>query len=576
MQQPSRFKLKDFVRLIVAIKPRYWQLVVGLLLGLVATGSQLLVPQFAKNLINGLGHHIDPGLVVAVIALFIGSALISSVSGAVLGFFGEDVVAKLREFLWQKLLRLPVHYFDDTKSGEITSRLVNDSTQVKDLLANSVPRMATSLLQLVGALVLMLLMDWHMTLIMFIAVPLVMVVMMPVARRSRQVGHARQDALAGFNGEAGDVLSEVRLMKSSNAEHFEQQTGHNSIQKLYQIGLKEAIYDSVAGPLMTMVMMGLVVGMLAYGANRVAQGTMSMGMMFSFLMYLVQMIGPFGTAGQFFSDLAKTSGSTARINELLQEPEEDQISGVPAQATGQVLTMDHVDFSYLPDQPILQQVSFTAKPNTVVAFAGPSGGGKSTIFSLLERFYHPTAGQIRLGDTDVAALNLASWRSQIGLVGQDAPMLAGTIRYNLTYGLTGTYTDDQLWHVLALAYATDFVKALSEGLDTQVGERGVKLSGGQRQRLAIARAFLRDPQILLLDEATANLDAESEMMVQQALAELMKDRTTLIIAHRLSTIVDADEIYFIEKGQVSGHGTHKELVASHPLYREYVTSQLAS
>lgn len=576
MQAKMNFKTKDFLQLITQIKPHYWQLSGGLILGLIATAMQLAVPHFAKDLINELGKHVNLELVLTVIALFVASALISAVSGAILGFFGEDVVYKLRARLWQKLLTLPVPYFDKTKSGEITSRLVNDSTQVKDLLANSMPKMVTSLLQLFGALALMLVMDWKMTVLMFIAVPVVVLAILPVANRAHKIAHARQDTLAAFNGEASEILSEVRLVKSSNAENAELNSGNRRIHKLYQIGLKEAIYDSVAGPLMTMVMMGMIVGMLGYGATRVAQGTMNMGTLFSFLMYLVQMIGPFVVLGQFFSETAKASGSTTRLQELLQLPEEDQTSGKTQDVVGQTLSMQNVSFSYEQNRQILNAVSFTAHPNAVVAFAGPSGGGKSTIFSLLERFYTPDSGEIKIDDTNIATVNLTDWRQQIGLVGQDAAIMAGTIRYNLTYGLNGTYADERLWQVLEMAYAKDFVAQMPQGLDTQVGERGVKVSGGQRQRLAIARAFLRDPKILMLDEATASLDSESEMMVQKALEKLMRNRTTLVIAHRLSTIVDADEIYFIEKGRVSGHGTHQELVAKHALYREYVSNQFGN
>lgn len=576
MQAKMNFKTKDFLQLITQIKPHYWQLSGGLILGLIATAMQLAVPHFAKDLINELGKHVNLELVLTVIALFVASALISAVSGAILGFFGEDVVYKLRARLWQKLLTLPVPYFDKTKSGEITSRLVNDSTQVKDLLANSMPKMVTSLLQLFGALALMLVMDWKMTVLMFIAVPVVVLAILPVANRAHKIAHARQDTLAAFNGEASEILSEVRLVKSSNAENAELNSGNRRIHKLYQIGLKEAIYDSVAGPLMTMVMMGMIVGMLGYGATRVAQGTMNMGTLFSFLMYLVQMIGPFVVLGQFFSETAKASGSTTRLQELLQLPEEDQTSGKTQDVVGQTLSMQNVCFSYEQNRQILNAVSFTAHPNAVVAFAGPSGGGKSTIFSLLERFYTPDSGEIKIDDTNIATVNLIDWRQQIGLVGQDAAIMAGTIRYNLTYGLNGTYADERLWQVLEMAYAKDFVAQMPQGLDTQVGERGVRVSGGQRQRLAIARAFLRDPKILMLDEATASLDSESEMMVQKALEKLMRNRTTLVIAHRLSTIVDADEIYFIEKGRVSGHGTHQELVAKHELYREYVSNQFGN
>ena len=572
-QRPAKFDMKAFMRLIRQTKPAYWQLGLGLGLGVIATGIQLAVPHFAGDLINGFGKSIDKTLLVSVIGMFILSAVISALSGTVLGIFGENVVSRLRNTLWDKLIRLRVAYFDETKAGEMTSRLINDSTQIKDLLANSFPRMITSLLTVVGALTLMVLKDWRMTAIMALAIPLVMLVMLPVMRQSHKVGRDRQNSLADFNGAAGETLSEIRLVKSSNAEPFETEKGHTTIQSLYKIGLREAVYDSVAGPLMTAVMMGLFVGVLAYGAHRVSQGTMTMGTMFSFLMYLFQLLGPSATLGQFFSDLAKASGSTERVQALLAEPEEDLTSGVDVDVEGQTLAMSHVDFAYDDSKNILSDVSFEAQPNTVVAFAGPSGGGKSTIFSLLERYYTPTAGEIMIGNHDVSDVNLANWREQIGFVSQDSAIMAGTIRHNLTYGLTGEYSDDDLWRVLGLAFAEKFVRDMPAGLDTEVGERGVKVSGGQRQRLAIARAFLRDPKILMLDEATASLDSESEAMVQKALESLMKGRTTLVIAHRLSTIVDADKIYFIEQGTVSGAGTHKELVANHELYRKYVDTQ---
>ena len=561
------------MKLISTIHPHYWQLGLGLLLGLVATAGQLIVPTIAKSLINALGHAVNMNLVIGVVGLFIGSALISAGSGAVLGFFGEDVVAKLRNKLWAKLLVLPVSYFDTTKSGEITSRLVNDSTQVKDLLANSVPRMVTALMQLIGALILMLMMDWKMMAIMFAVVPLVILIFLPVATQSRKIAFSRQENLAAFSGEAGDVLGAVRLVKSSNAEAVEKKTGDARIDRLYRLGLKEAVYDAVAQPVMTTLMMGMIVGVLAYGASRVASGSMNMGTLFAFLMYLTQLIGPFSTLGQFFAETAKASGSTARIDELLQQPEESRTGRPLKDASGQALTMSHVSFSYDQETPLLKDVTVTAAPNQVIAFAGPSGGGKSTIISLLERFYSPDSGHILIGDQDIANLNVEDWREQIGLVGQDATIMAGTIRYNLTYGATRNYTDEELWHVLDMAYAKTFVEAIPQGLDTEVGERGVKVSGGQRQRLAIARAFLRDPKILMLDEATASLDAESEMMVQKALTKLMHGRTTIVIAHRLSTIMNANRIYFIENGTVSGSGTHEDLIKSHPIYREYVKDQ---
>lgn len=570
------FNLKGFMALVNKVKPKYWQLTLGLILGLIASGAQLAVPTLAQGLINSLRTHVNVTMVVVVVGLFVASAIISTFSGAILGFFGENVVAKLRGTLWDKLLKLPVSYFDEQKAGEISSRIVNDTTQVKDLLASSFPNFITSIMTIVGALVLMLIMDWKMTLLMFLAIPLMLIIMTPLMRMTRSIGFKRQNALATFSGKTTEVLSEVRLVKSSGAEDFERKSGAADIDDLYGIGKKEAIYSSVAQPIMSAIMMALVIGILAYGALRVLHGSMTIGMLISFLMYLFQIMAPAAQLGTFFSDVAKTSGSTQRIAELLQAPEEDQTSGSAVSLAGKTLNVKHVDFEYAPGEQILHDVSFTAKPNSVIAFAGPSGGGKSTIFSLLERYYQPSAGSITVDDTDVSAINLANWRQQIGLVSQDSAIMAGTIRYNLTYGLSGTYSDEQLWNVLEMAYAADFVRKMPSGLDTQVGERGVKVSGGQRQRIAIARAFLRDPQILMLDEATASLDSESEMMVQKALEKLMQGRTTLVIAHRLSTIVDADKIYFIQDGRVTGSGKHAELIQSLPLYKEYVENQMRS
>ncbi|STY44750.1 Multidrug resistance ABC transporter ATP-binding and permease protein [Listeria grayi] len=327
---------------------------------------------------------------------------------------------------------------------------------------------------------------------------------------------------------------------------------------------------------MMTTMLGLFVGVLGYGAVRVQAGTLTSGALVAFLLYLFNILAPAMSFATFFSQVQKAMGSTERIQEILDTELEPAKSGKNIDVVGNTIKAENLSFSYTPERPILKNVSFEAKPNTVIAFAGPSGGGKSTIFSLLERFYPPVDGTIKVGDQDIQDVDLTSWRSQIGYVSQDSAVFAGSIRDNLQYGLERILSDDELWEGLSLAYADQFVREFSDQLDTEIGERGVKLSGGQKQRLAIARAFLRDPKILMLDEATASLDSQSEEKVQRALEHLMVGRTTLVIAHRLSTIVDADQIYFIEKGTVTGKGTHAELLQSHELYADYVNEQMVS
>ena len=544
----------------------------GILLGFISTGANLFVPQLAQKLINNF-KSISLTLAILTVVIFIAGLITSALSGLLLGIFGENVVSKLRKQLWQKLLKMPVKYFDDVKTGEISSRLVNDTSQVKDLLASTLPNAMTSLLQFVGALVIMLAMDWRMTLLMFVAVPLVILVMLPVMNQSRKIGRVRQDELAKFASDSTDVLGEVRLVKSSNGEEHELAKGNRRIDNLYHVGRKEALINSVTQPITNMLMMIMFLGILGYGAIRVMNGAMTMGALVSFLMYLFQIISPVVVISQLFNNMAKTSGATERIQQILTEPEEFVADKEEKDIVSAPLKFENVDFTYEEGKPVLQDVSFETQPNAVAAFAGPSGGGKSTIFSLIERFYQPTGGEILIGEENIENVDLAKWREQIGLVSQDAAVMPGTIRDNLTYGLRREASDEELWDALRMAYADGFVSEMEDQLETEIGERGIKLSGGQRQRIAIARAFLRDPKILMLDEATASLDAESEAMVQKALGDLMQGRTTLVIAHRLSTIVDADKIYFIENGTVSGAGTHQELLKTTPLYAQYVKDQ---
>nr|WP_275040969.1 ABC transporter ATP-binding protein [Oenococcus oeni] len=541
-----------------------------------------MTPKYSGKLINSFSGqslkniHLDSTTIALVLALFIGGAIVSAIGNFLTGVAGEQLVRNLREIVWDKLVIFKMPYFDSVKSGETTSRLTSDTSQVKTLVANTLPNFLTSMISMVGAVILMFTTDWHMAIWIFIAVPVTALLVARVMVLGSKVGRGTQDAMADFTGGSQETLAEMRLVKSSGAEQHVLKRGVDQIQNLFKFGRREAIVDGVMGPIMTMVMMGLFALILVVGSLRVAKGESSMETLFSFIMHLFQIMPALVSVGTFGSTFAKTQGATHRLIDLLDEPVEELNKGKSVDVEGLTLTADHVDFAYESDQPILHNVSFEAKPNTIVAFAGPSGGGKSTIFQLLERFYQPDQGTINIGNHNIENISLNSWRSQIGFVSQDSSIMAGTIRDNLTYGLKKEFSDERLWEVLQLAYADKFVDNMPKKLDTQVGERGVKVSGGQRQRLAIARAFLRNPKILMLYEATASLDSESEAMVQRALEQLMKNRTTLVIAHRLSTIVDADKIYFIEHGEVTGSGTHQELLKSHELYAEYVSEQFVT
>ncbi|MFC4024867.1 ABC transporter ATP-binding protein [Oceanobacillus longus] len=577
MEKKQKEGLKPFISLVLSTSIPKMAVTFGLIGSIITMLVGLTIPLLTRELVDGFSvEALSTTLIIIIFVVFILQAVVDGVSTYLLSAVGQKIVARLREKMWFKLIRLPVSYFDKHASGESVSRVVNDTGIVKDLISQHFPQFITGLITIIGALAILLIMDWKMTLLMLIAVPVTFIIMIPLGKKMAKVSKGLQDETATFTGEIQQTLSESRLMKSSTAEKVEESKGLSGIGKMYQYGLKEARIFALIGPFMYTVMMFVIVVIIGYGGIRVADGTMSTGSLVAFLLYLFQIIYPITSFAMFFTELQKAKGATERIFEILEVPEESGQDGVEVDISNLPVHVSGVSFAYSENEPVLENVSFDARPGEMVAFAGPSGGGKTTLFGLLERYYEPTGGEIRIGDTTIRKLSMKSWRSQIGYVSQESAMMAGTIRDNLTYGLKNSdnITDKQLWEVAEMAYADQFIKNFANGLDTEVGERGVKLSGGQRQRINIARAFLRNPKILMLDEATASLDSQSEHAVQEALTRLMEGRTTFVIAHRLSTIVDADKIIFIEKGKLTGQGTHKELVETHELYRKFAEQQL--
>ena len=569
--------IKPFFTLLTSIQIPKWALVFGLAMSLVTTVVGLFVPLLTRELVDGFSvESLSAPLIAALAAAFIVQAVINGVSIYLLSMVGQRIVAGLRERMWLHLLRLRVSYFDQHASGQTVSRVVNDTGIVKNLITDHFPSFVTGIITIIGAVAILLILDWKMTLIMMIAVPLTIAIMIPLGRQMAKISRNLQDETANFTGDVQQTLGEIRLMKASTAEQVEKQRGLSGIDKLYGLGMKEAKVYALIGPLMYLVVMVVIVMIIGYGGIRVAEGSMTTGSLVAFLLYLFQIIVPLATFARFFTELQKARGATERIIDILELPQEEETPGTETDISGKTLRLENVSFAYANGEPVLQGVSFEAQPGQMIAFAGPSGGGKTTVFGLVERFYEPTDGAITIGGVPISDVAISSWRDQIGYVSQESAMMGGTIRANLIYGLplAEQITDEELWRVARMAYAEEFIAAFPEGLDTQVGERGVKLSGGQRQRIAIARAFLRDPKILMMDEATASLDSQSEGIVQQALGRLMQGRTTLVIAHRLSTIVDADKIVFIENGRVTGTGKHRELIDKHPLYREFAEQQL--
>ena len=577
MKTENNNSMKPFFSMILTSGVPRLALSAGLTASLVTTLVGLSISLLTREMVDGFSaNSINLALSGILALVFIVQAVCDGFSTYFLSYAGQKVVASLRERMWFKLLRLPVRYFDEKTSGETVSRVVNDTGIVESLISDHFPQFVSGIITIVGSVIILLIMDWKMTLLMLISVPITTFIMIPLGMKMQRISKTLQDETASFTGHVQQTLSEIRLMKASNAEHTEKMKGLSGISKLFQYGLKEARIFALVSPFMHLVIMIVIVAIIGYGGIRVSEGTMSAGSLIAFLLYLFQIIFPITSFTMFFTQLQKAKGATERIIEIMHSEEEEGQEGLEMDISNLPIHVENVTFTYAGGEPVLRGVSFDVDPGQMIAFVGPSGGGKTTMFGLLERFYEPDSGAINIGETPISKLSMKSWRSQIGYVSQDSPMMSGTIRENLCYGLdhADSIDDQELWKVAEMAYADTFIKQFPEQLDTEVGERGVKLSGGQRQRIAIARAFLRDPKILMMDEATASLDSQSEAIVQQALARLMEGRTTFVIAHRLSTIVNADQIIFIEKGEITGRGRHHELIASHALYREFAERQL--
>ncbi|MFS0604607.1 ABC transporter ATP-binding protein [Peribacillus frigoritolerans] len=565
---------RQFIRLVQQTKPSKLMIGIALALSLGTTGVALLVPLFTKNLINDFSvSSLNAERITLLVVAIIVQALASGFSIYLLNRIGQSVVAGIRDQLWKKLLILPVSYFDDHPSGETVSRMTNDTTVVKGLISEHLSNFVTGIISIVGSMIVLFVLDWKMTLLMFTAIPLSVLILMPLGKKMHKISKGMQDETASFTAVLQQVLTEIRLVKASNAEALEYQNGQKGIQKLFQFGLKEAKIQALIAPLMSFVMMALLVLILGYGGMRVSSGALTAGALVAFIMYLFQIIMPMAQLASFFTQFQKATGATERIISILDSVEEEDAKQ-PVQNMSQSISVDHLNYSYNNGEQVLKDISFNVEAGKVTAIVGPSGSGKTTLFSLFERFYKPQEGSISIGGTSINDFTLLSWRSQIGYVSQESPIVSGTIRDNICYGINRDITDDELNQVAKMAYADQFISELPNGYDTEVGERGMKLSGGQRQRIAIARAFLRNPKILMLDEATSSLDSKSEKVVQQALNHLMKGRTTIVIAHRLSTVIGSDQIIFLEKGKITGSGTHKELYNTHSLYREFAEQQL--
>ncbi len=561
-------KLNDLIKMT---KPPLWALAIGLILSLFGTVAGLIIPLTVKQIIENMSTGISAQFIVAIVVIAIIWILASILSVYLLQYVGIKIVKDLRTKLWHKLLNLPVRYYDMEHSGELISRVVNDTTVLKELLSFKIVDFITGLITIIGSTMILFMIDVPMTLVLILGIPLVALVVVPIGGKLYKIAVNEQEEMASLTSLLSQTLSEIRLIKAYGSEDVEFSNGENNFKNLFKYGMKTAKIESILSPLIMSFAMLIFIFVISFGAYRVSIGAVSSGDLIAFLLYLFQFIGPVATVSSFFSSVQKTKGATERLHKILMENEEDLDSGDEI-TNVEKISFEDIYYSY-ENKEVLKGISFEAEKGETIAIVGPSGVGKSTVFALIEQFLKPDKGSILVNDCDLNKYSIRSWRKRSSYVQQDSPLLMGTIKENMIYGMERAVSNEELEHAAILAGAYDFIMELPHKFDTIIGERGRNLSGGQKQRIAVARAILRNPDVLLFDEATASLDTESEKIIQESINKVKDGKIVFVIAHRLSTVVDSDKILVMQDSKITGCGTHQELLHSHEFYNNLVNQQ---
>ncbi|MEQ8686441.1 MAG: ABC transporter transmembrane domain-containing protein [Imperialibacter sp.] len=572
-------KLLGVFRFILPYKAGF---IVGLVLLLFTSGILLSFPYVAGKLIDvasGKGSWLLNDITSIALAL-IGILLVQSIVSFFRVYFfatvSERTVADIRTHLYQKLIRLPITFYDSKRTGELISRITSDVTMIQDTFTVTLAELIRQTSILIIGLGLIFYTMPSLSVFMLATFPVLIVAAMFFGRFIRKMSKKTQDALANASVVAEETLQSVHTVKAFTNEQYEIKRYRASMSAVVKVALKTATYRAGFISFVIFALFGGIVGVMWYGATLVQNGELTVGDLLSFVLYTTFIGGSIAGLGDLFGQIQKAIGASERILEILEETEEVESQEQESINIEGEIAYENVTFSYptRKEMPVLKNISFHVPHGSKVALVGQSGAGKSTIIQLLMRFYQPDTGKILIDGKDNQSYSISALRKHIGIVPQEVILFGGTILENIRYGKPDA-TEDEVVDAARQANALDFILSFPEQFDTIVGERGIKLSGGQRQRIAIARAILKNPSILILDEATSSLDAESERLVQDALEKLMKDRTTIIIAHRLATIRKVDRIYVIGDGQITEEGTHDELTTDEEgKYSQLVKLQL--
>ena len=575
------------IRLLQFGRNYKWYLAAAVLLVFIATGLGLLLPLIFGVIIDRLTEYyaLGPsekqlarpdiaGFVVTICWVLGGIYLVQWVGmyvrGLLLLFVSNRIVFDIRQRLFRHLMRLSLNYFESNPTGRIMARVLYDVEAVQSVLSGELVNIITNIITMVVVLVILYVYSWQLAIVATVALPLYVLNFLLLKRRIRHLAAEARSQYSQVYATLSEAIAGIRVIESFAREHWEARRFVHEIRQSMSLNIRVGRWRIILHSNANLLTQIANLAILGIGCYLILYpGTLSIGDLVAFRAYVGMLYGPIIALVTISDVINWASTAVERIFETLDTVTSVQEAKEPIRldtVKGRV-EMRHVDFAYEPSEPVLRDINLVAEPGEVTALVGPSGGGKTTVVHLVPRFYDPTSGQILIDAEDLRDVSLASLRQQIGMVMQESFLFSGTLRENIKYGKPKA-TDEEVVQAAIAANAHDFIMEFPDGYETRVGERGSRLSGGQRQRITIARAILSNPRILILDEATSDLDSESEALIQQALEYLMQGRTTFIIAHRLSTIINADRILVLDKGEIVEQGTHAELATGGGLYEK--------